>query len=185
MADNVVPADGTGAPADAPALTSEQIQKIISEGITHAFDQRIPGLQSVFDKKVDALNQQVQAIRRSSLTDDEIDEEDDARLKAELAAERSKRAAYELALRNPDVGEDYLRLVTAEKPEDQIEILKAIKKSAGVSTPATDVVPEETDETPPVDMNNPREDRIDGGTVFKNEEQAMSIVEKLWPSRGR
>ena len=189
MPDGMVPAQGDTTPASVPVgITPEQIHEIISKGVSEAFDSRIPGLQSVFDKKVAALQSEFEKVRRSSMTDDELEDESNSTLKAELAAAQRRNAALQLAVENPGLGKTYLEFLDAESAEDQLKILARLTSQASQPAPADTGAPVEPETgTPPVDMNNPRREPsvFAEEQPFKTEEQALAFLDRIpWPGRG-
>lgn len=191
MTDAAVPATDIEAPAEAPAsFSSEQINEFIRQGVQEAFDSRIPGLMSTSDKKVAQLQKQLETLARSSLSEDELGEVEDAKAQAELAEARTRVAALEAARKYPKGFDVYEQIMQQESAEDQMAFLEKFalagadaqgETTQGEATPAGGTPPAEPEVTPPIDRNNPPSQGPISG--IQNEEQAMAILEQYtqWP----
>lgn len=149
MADTPVPAAEAAAPAPAPAVTSEQIQALIAEGVKAAFDSRIPGLQSTYEKQLADVRSQ---LKRSQMTDDEWEDERAKALEQELAQARRERDALKAAAMYPTAFPLFEKLQSASTVEEQLSFLSTL-----VPAPAAPA-PEPEPQAPPVprpDLNNP------------------------------
>lgn len=185
MADDAVPAQDDAAPASEPvAITPEQINDIISKGVQAAFDARIPGLMSVNDKKVAQLQGEMESLRRSGLSPEEAEEEDNSRLASELAAEKQRVAALEAARKYPRGFDIYDQVMQRGTVEEQLAYLESYQAPpAPEEGSGEQPEPTGTEPTPPNDPNNPR--RADTGIVgIQTEEQAFAVLDqyKTWPS---
>lgn len=188
MADDPITGDGGTAPApDAPATAPDQLRELIAQGIQSAFDARIPGLQGAYERQVASLKKELNDIRRSSLSEDEIEDEKRTELEAELAKARSEAAALRAAQRYPQAYGLYERLMSAASVDDQLKILDEASRASvpptGGPAPAGDASPGPAG-TPPIDPNNPRREPSAGGKMTP--ELADRILDQFdrWPTFG-
>lgn len=185
MSDEQVPGQDpaeASAPQAPAVLTEDRILELIGKGVTAAFDARIPGLQSAYDKQIGAIKREVE---RSRLAPDEIEAEDRAQLEAERDQALRAAAVAQAALKFPDVFEDYQRMISAESAEEQLRIFAELKR-ASQAAPAADTSTETHEDveqpTPPIDPNKPL-NLTQPYSGPMNKELAQRILESasVWP----
>ncbi len=149
-----------------PVITAEEIDKLIERKAQERSDQRVAGLQSVFDKKLSAIQAEIRKSNRQSAG---LDDEDPrvAELEAELAQARREAAMERAAGKYPDAFPLYKQIIDIEDPDAQLAALTQWAQQQ--RTPLTPVVTPEPEPqappTPPVDLNNPPRQQVTGVDV--------------------
>jgi len=181
MPENDIPAGQEEAPAEAPApITAEQIAAIVSTAI----DARIPGLQSGYDTRINDLETK---LRQSNMDEDEIADEANKTLAAQLAAEQAKNASLQAAQVYPDAYPVFEKLQAASTAEEQLKLVNDLISQA--SAPAAPTSPAEGNASPEpdahVDPNQaPTDPALDPNGM--NEDKANRIIDAFgdrWPGR--
>jgi len=181
MPENDIPEGQEAAPAETPAaLSAEQIAEIVSKAI----DTRIPGLQSAYDTKINALETQ---LRQSNMDEDEIANEANQGLQEALNAERAKTAALQAAQIYPNAYPVFEKLQAASTAEEQLRMVNDILNTAPASAAPVPPVEGETTPpaapTPPVDPNQaPSQPSLDANGM--DADKANRIIKAFgdhWP----
>lgn len=148
--------EATPAP-QAPVLTAEQIEDMISRKAQEISDRRIGGLQAMYDRKLKEIADENKRISRSLAgTEDDVRQSD---LEAELKRQERENRYLRVALENPDLAPFIGRFDPDASPEDIATALKEYRQTF-VQQPATQQTPTEPQgqpaPTPGVEPNNPR-----------------------------
>lgn len=190
MAEELVDQSVGGTPAEAPApLTTTEIQAMIAAEAQRIVDQRIPGLQSVYEKQIASLKKD---LRKAQDDPDGFSSSNNSELVAELAQARREADALRAARQFPDAFPIYEALMADQAVEAQLELLQGLMTGRAPqpqSQPAPSV-PAEAPEapTPPVDPNRP----MTAGPTFTggidmNKGLADRIIDSIggaWPRFG-
>lgn len=192
MAEELVSQQEEVAPAAAPApLTSAEIQAMIAAEAQRIVDQRIPGLQSVYEKQIASLKKE---LKRAQDDPDGVLSSSSSDLEAELAKARREADALRAGRQFPDAFPVYEGLMSASSVEEQLELLQGfvtgrVQQAQPQSEPEQAAPAAEPEApTPPVDLNRPMTavPAIAGG-VEMNKGLADRIFDSLgnqWPRFG-
>jgi hypothetical protein len=167
-----------------PALTQAQIEAMIQAKT----DQRVAGLQSMYDRKIkDLTDQWKKAERALAGTEDDPRESDIA---AELRRQERENQVLKVALANPELAPFLTRLDPDASPEDLAATLLAYRESFSqqAAPPSAPEPRAEPLDIPGVEPNRPPRERS-GFELGTNPtaEQADDYFEKLasWPGLQR
>lgn len=193
MAEELVSQQEEGAPAAGPApLTTAEIQAMIAAEAQRIVDQRIPGLQSVYEKQIASLKKE---LKRAQEDPDGLMSSGNSDLEAELAKARREADALRAGRQFPDAFPVYEGLMSASSVEEQLELLQSFvtgrvqQASQPQSQPAQEAPAAEPEApTPPVDPNRPMTagPTFGGGTEM-NKNIADRIIDSVgltWPRFG-
>lgn len=195
MADALAAPSEPTAPATppAPAITPE-IEALIAQRVQALSDQRIAGLQSVFDKKLAEMSKEQSKLRRQLLPEEDITQEDDSDTARENAELKRQLALVELAQRFPKAGVVYKQLMGLGTLDEQVEFLEQqfaaqVPPAAPAPTPPAPT-PDVDLDVPDIDMNRPAP-RQDAGYIVHDgvrmtDEIAQQILASAtsWPKYG-
>jgi hypothetical protein len=163
------------APAEAPALTPEQVSDIV----TQAIDARMPGYMSTVDKRINSLQQEVQ---RASMTTDEIEEADEQSASAELEALKRQNAILAQQQEYPEAVAAYMDLQSKADGKEQLEYLQALIKPAAPSEDAQggdEGGTPDDDAAPPTDPN--RAPAVPPDAAQESADDAILGAFQSWP----
>jgi cell division septum initiation protein DivIVA len=120
----VVPEQGGATPAETPPvpITPEQIQAMVQAEAQRIVDQRIPGLQSAYEKQIASLRKE---LKKAQADPDGYVGNDSSELEAQLAQARREADALRAGRQFPDAFPVYESLMAASSAEEQLEILQA------------------------------------------------------------
>lgn len=193
MAEELVSQQEEGAPAAAPApLTSAEIQAMIAAEAQRIVDQRIPGLQSVYEKQIASLKKE---LRRAQDDPDGVLTSGNSDLEAELAKARREADALRAGRQFPDAFPVYEGLMSASSVEEQLELLQSfvtgrVQQASQPQSQPEQAAPAAEPEapTPPVDPNRPMTaGSTFGGGAEMNKNIADRIIDSVgltWPRFG-
>lgn len=157
MTDAIAVPDTAAAPAaQPPALTATEIEALLDRKVQELSDKRIAGYQQTYDKKLSALEKELQVVRRATLSEGEIEQEQNSDIAQKLADAERRAAIAEAAVKFPSIFPAYQRLISAATGEDQMAVLAELlapKPPADAAPPAAPAAPAVP--PTPVDPNNP------------------------------
>lgn len=176
--------------APAPAISPE-IEAYIAQRVQALSDQRISGLQSVFDKKLAEANKEIQRVRRQALGEPDAPDFEDSETARENAELKRRLAIMEAAERFPKAAPLYQQLMGLETAEEQIAFLEQQLQQAPPPPPPVPPVPQPEPEleVPDIDMNRPAPTGGSGYAIYDgvqmNDEIAAAILKNInsWPTR--
>lgn len=187
MPEDQVPAGKEEASAETPAPpTLEQISALITAGVKEGIDARIPGLMSSNDKQLSEIKD---LVRKSSMDEDEIENERADELSTELAQARRDNEALIAAQQYPEAYPIFRSLMDAENAEAQLKLIDSLRNPPATAPVEESEATEQPESTPPVDPNNPRTDSpttLEGGVPMNKEtaERIFDAIGNVWPGRG-
>ncbi len=183
MSDPLAAAAAEDVSPDLPAtLTAEQIKELVKAEAQRISDERVKGLQSSNAKVVQALRNELEAVKRRVPTDPDDDQ------RADLDAERRRlereRDLWKTAAANPQYAALLTSLNEAEDYEAQVAVLSAWSQaSAPASPPASDEPVTEPEPTPAVDPNRPIRQPSGWGPGGPTGDQAQAFLNANFKSR--
>lgn len=137
--------------ATPPVLTEAQIEELIQKKT----DQRISGLQSLYDRKYRELSDQLKKAERALAgTEDDPRESDIA---AELRRQERENKMLRVALEHPELAPVITKFDPDASPEDIAAALLEYRQSFTPTAPPTPSTPE-APVVPDVEANRPRRD---------------------------
>lgn len=174
-----------------PVALTPEIEKLIAAKAQELSDQRFSGYQSALDKKFSALQSQLTAVQKATLSPDEIEDQRQSDLQQQLAKAQRDNAMLRAAQKYPDAFPAFEELITADDPEAQLEILSRFLRPTpppnAAPAPVADDPPPAP--TPPVDPNNPpRQSEASTKKMVGGEEVEVtqSLIDRVmsspWPS---
>jgi hypothetical protein len=175
------PVEGTT--PETPDLNDDVISRL-----EKAFDTRFSGLQGILDKNIGKLRSefasQIEEVRRSSMSPEELEDLEISEKERELARLKKENELLKMRKDHPDEVDFLSSFLSAESFEEQLKLLKEFRSNrADGPTPREEPDEGEGDEVP-VDKNNPANTR--GGdslsALVRNagsltREQAMKLLE--------
>jgi hypothetical protein len=169
-------------PAPAPTIDVEAIKSELTAAFTTTLNERIAGVQSGFQKQLNEKDAEIRRLRLGSMSDSERAKAEDDEAEAYVAELERKATILEITRKFPKVADAFEKLMGAESPEKQAELLLSfIEPAAPAPTPEQ----EAEDEVPDVLPNNPAPkggtqtgDRLPDGTPV-TEESAMAFLKAL------
>lgn len=156
------------------SLSAEQVSAIVAE----AMDQRVSGLMSSFDKRMDTVQRQV---REATMTPNELEEEQEQAESDRLAELERENAILRAGAELPAAVKVYQELNAKETGKEQLEFLQQLidASAAAQSQPASGDEETEEEATAPVDPNPP-------SALDLTDEAAGGILDSIgdaWPGR--
>ena len=129
--------------------------------LTKAMDSRFSGFQGVLDKNIATLRNeftsQLEEVRRSSLTPEELDDLKESEKEAELRRLKRENELLKLRKDYPDEVDFLSQFLEADSFENQLRLVSSLKKSSEQTEgPTPREEPEPDVSTNPVDLNNPK-----------------------------
>lgn len=169
-------------PAPAPVIDVEAIKSELTSSFDAKLNERIAGIQSSYQRQLNEKEEEIRTLKLGAMSDSERArfEEDEGK---NYVADLEKRVVVgEIARKFPQIADAFEKLLGAESPEKQAEILLALTQPAAPATPAA---PEPAENVPAVDPNNPAptggtatEARLPDGTPI-TEESAIAFLTAL------
>lgn len=178
---------GQSAPAETPALTAEDIQRLVNDQVQSLVTQRISGIQSVYDKQLAEANKKIRALQEDP---DGYGATQNVELERQLQDAQRQLDAMKVARQYPDVAPVFEAIMGADSAEAQLEILSAFVqgRAAPASAPAQEPQPrQQATADAPVDPNRPLEGGPRGSADAMDGATAQSIIDSFgaqWPKFG-
>lgn len=161
-------------PAPAPSLTAEQVADIVRSAI----DQRVPGIMSTYDKRLNSFQEE---LRRATMSEREIEEENERAESAELERLRRENALLLAGADFPEAVKVFNELNGKASGKEQLEYLDALIKraSTGNAAPVEPAAEEEEASAAPVDSN--RRGDVTQENLSAAEADGILSAFKEWP----
>lgn len=183
-AESTAPAEETPPATAAPAFDVEAIKSELTASFEAKLNERIAGIQRSYQQQLNEKDAELREARLASMSDSEKARFEEDEGKAYLDSLERRVAIAEIGRKFPDIADSFEKLMGAETPEAQAEILQALRQAAVTAAPAAPA-PEAGDEVPPVDPNNPAppvgtptQGRLPDGTPL-TEEAAFAFLKAL------
>lgn len=179
---------GTGT-SDQPSGEAQtpDIEALVSSAVTKALgglDDRFAGFQSLIDKKISPLSQQMSQLK-TALSPEEQEQLDADGEKAELAELRRRNALLELRKDHPKEVDFFMQVMDAETLDDQIAVIAKFLGPA-VAAQVEEAAEEAADKTvPEVDRNSPARSKPASALLAGHSEMTDEIAEAILKTGGK
>lgn len=195
MAETQVPQQDGDTPAQEAPVASDptEIQRMIQQEAQRIVDQRIPGLQSAYEKQLADVRKQL----KSAQSDPDAYLDDSSReLQQQLSQAQRQIELLQAGRQYPEATPVYEAVLSAENAEEALGILQKFVRGDPSDQPAPSETPQGTPPapaqqpaaSPPVDRNRPASTQPDQtvGPEGMTREEAASIIGqfKRWPKFG-
>lgn len=182
----------TGEPAAADpgagvgTLDLEKFKSEILGAVNSSFDERFKGFQKTLskrDQKVEELERQLREANRVDLTEDERVALDVQEKDAQIARLQMALELKELSSEFPDVAPHFSRILEADSPRAQMEILQSVLHPKKEETAQEQ--PSEQAQPASVDPTNPPADSDDGLNYEAMFEKDPSLLDRILKGTSR
>jgi len=183
--DTTVQQDEQEAPAESPANPdSDAIRQMIEAEAQRIVDNRIPGLQSAYEKQLAQLRKELKAAK-SGDEYTSYESQESAEIQKQLEQAQREAAALRAGRQFPDAFPVYEALMSADSVDDQLELLQnfvtgKVKEQTEQAPPQAPAAPP----TRPVDQNNPPSSPpppVDGPADLEGAMRIIDAVGSRWP----
>lgn len=170
------------APAVAPAFDVEAFKSELTSTFETKLNERIAGVQSSYQTQLNEKDRELHELRLGSMSDSERAEAEESEAEAYIEQLERRATLAEIGQKYPGISEAFKKLIGAESPEQQAEILLALTQASQAPVAPA---PEASELVPSVDPNNPAPtsgtptgDRLPDGTPV-TEESAIAFLTAL------
>jgi hypothetical protein len=185
--DTTVQPDEQESPAETPDIPdSEAIRKMVEAEAQRIVDQRIPGLQSAYEKQLAKLRKDLKTAQSGEAYDYSSQEATDYQRQLEQA--QREAAMLRAGRQYPNAFPAYEAIMAAESAEEQLELLDQFlsprQEQEQKAPPQAPTAPP----TPPIDQNNPPSTpppAVDGPSDMDAAMRIIDAVGPVWPSELR
>lgn len=172
----------TGEPAANPvgSLDLDKFRDELLSSVTGEFDKRFSGFQKTLakrDEKISELERMVQEANRADLTEDQRTALDVQEKDAQIARLQMALELKELEREFPQAGPVFGKILEADSPRAQMEILNELLSPRGEETPTEQ--PEAQPTPASVDPNNPPDTGTDGMSYEAAFEKDPSLLDRI------
>lgn len=170
-------------PTPVPAFDVEAFKSELTATFESKLNERIAGVQSSYQKQLNEKDAELRELRVGTMSDSERARFEDQEAEEYIEQLERRATLAEIGRKYPDIAEAFEKLLGAESPEAQAEILLALVKPATLTPGTPESEPAEL--VPAVDPNNPApqggtatELRLPDGTPV-TEESAEAFLKAL------
>lgn len=179
----------TPANPESGAMDFEKFKTEFLNEINKTIDTRFSGFQSIIDRrdknvesKWKAYDETLKELKSRTLSDEEREQLEQRAEAEEFAALKAENELLKLGKEyEPEIVDTFTKLLQAETPRDQLEIMKAFRTGT-TSEPPTPPANQPTPATPSgnVDPNNPpADDPVDGSDWQGQFEKDPSLADRI------
>lgn len=163
------------------ALDLDKFRNELLGAVNESFDTRFKGFQKMLtkrDQQIAELETKVQQANRSTLTEEEQTALDVSEKDAQIARLQMALELRELEKEFPDVAPHYERILEADSPRAQMEILKEVLTPKAPESEQPANAPEPTNRSS-VDPNSPADTGLDGLAYEEAFEKDPSLLDRI------
>jgi hypothetical protein len=177
--DTTVQPEEAAAPAETPAVDSEAIRQMVEAEAQRIVDERIPGLQSAYEKQLAQLRKKLESKDDPSSGYDSFEANE---YQKQLEQAQREAAMLRAGRQFPNAFPAYEAIMAADSAEEQMELLESFlspkkQEATEQAPPQAPAAPE----APPVDPNNPPTTPLPPADGPSNVDDAMRIIDMVGP----